>query len=180
MSVSSTTLSEIPQHSNHLFCVQHMLPWFFHWIPNCSSCPMYHISNVLLFCLHCTATNYVLHSFLACVCFFERHQNHKRVSLYMFDAWYKSESAPVVLSFAKILVTCVVPALNPFLKVLLDNNGVVTAVCDCFHIFIVIKAIMYDIQLHFVTFLDDFWKIGCWFFFEWLRYCFPPLDFVFF
>ena len=78
----------------------------------------------------------------------------------MFDAWYKSESAPVVLSFTNILVTCVVPALNPFMKVLLDNNEVVTAVCDCFHIFIVIKAITYDIRLHFANLLEDICKTG--------------------
>ena len=101
--------------------------------------------------------------FLVCVCFFERHWNHKRVSLYLFDAWYKSESAPVVLSFANILVTCVVLVLNPFLKVLLDNNEVVTAVCNYFHISIVIKAIMYDTRLYFNNFLEDICKIGRWF-----------------
>ena len=82
------------------------------------------------------------------------------MSSYLFDAWYKSKSAPVVLSFANILVTCVVPVLNPFLKVLLDNNEVVTAVCDCFHVFIVIKAITYDIRLHFANLLKDICKVG--------------------
>ena len=166
---SSKILFQISQHSNYLFCGQHMLLWFlFSLNTQLQQFLMYHISNFLFILLHCTATNCMLHLFLACVCFFERHWNHKRVSTYLFDAWYKSKSAPVVLSFANILVTCIVPDLNPFLKVLFDNNEVVTAVCDCFHIFIVIKAITYDIRLHFANLLEDICKIGRWFC---LNYC---------
>ena len=46
------------------------LGFFLHWIPNCSSCSMYHISNIVIVCCcHFTATKSVLHLFF-CWCVF--------------------------------------------------------------------------------------------------------------
>ena len=55
---------------------------------------------------------------------------NKHVSIDLLPAWSKLKPALVMLDLEDVLVNCFKPAWHPFLKVFLNNNGVVFDVCD--------------------------------------------------